>query len=35
VRGVGYVKLSDAVAWPPNLQDLIEPPQQGPVVLRP
>ncbi|HEY2369120.1 MAG TPA: HlyD family efflux transporter periplasmic adaptor subunit [Polyangiaceae bacterium] len=35
VRGVGYVKLNDAVAWPPSLQDLIEPPQQGPVVLRP
>lgn len=35
VRGVGYVKLNDSVAWPRSLQDLIEPPQQGPVVLRP
>ncbi|HEY2370288.1 MAG TPA: HlyD family efflux transporter periplasmic adaptor subunit, partial [Polyangiaceae bacterium] len=34
VRGVGYVKYKD-VAWPPSLNDLIEPPQQGPVVLRP
>ncbi len=34
VRGVGYVRFND-VAWPPSLQDLIEPQQQGPVVLRP
>jgi len=35
VRGVGYVKLKDGAAWPPSLQNLIEPTQQGPVVLGP
>ena len=35
VRGVGYVKYKDSAAWPASLQNLIEPTQQGPVVLRP
>jgi len=35
VRGVGYVKYKDSAAWPASLQNLIEPTQQGPVVLSP
>jgi HlyD family secretion protein len=35
VRGVGYVKFKDGTAWPASLQNLFEPPQQGPVVLSP
>lgn len=33
VRGVGYVKLNDSVAWPPRLQNLVAPPASGPLAL--
>jgi HlyD family secretion protein len=34
VRGVGYVKLNDSVAWPPRLQNLIGPANAGRAAAR-